>query len=635
MSVTSYYVDKDERHIESGTGRVLSTKESRALEDIPEWKKFEIGRLEDVDGHTVPGPNAMQVDINQYSKNIAKTNLHKTRYKNMSAKRKMDWDVITGWEKRIKVDFGSIGPNHVRWSHWTHKERDIVARKVHECELIKQDHGPQSNRMKDWAKENAPIMIDFARDHKPMPDWAHAEYRDSGVPEYVKVVWKRIGNNDITSKGDWAYDPPGPWKDKGEEPAWSSKPKDSDYDPDIEAANRYRKSVGMSPVEKSQSEKLRAALLEANERPDVVVKELNPQTGQLEVIQETQVKTKIMPSDTRFTDLQKAMNWASETHHGKAHQNRWNRVAATMGADNGYDPYSYDEVKEIWEKFNKNARWTVAINWFDVEDENVEEMHHYHNAPPCQRHYTAEEFEKNWNQKPEIVNIEGWDFQMIIDPVIREPLYQLDGKGYPSSTWAYENGNWIRKNAFGPGPHDKGYEEPVQEEITFDLPTDRTSSTNEVPDAVIEALPEMTEKEANEFYAQYKGDTIEWVTQRAPSVGPHVTSVLFHNGKPAYKKASRFSEFADLPFWTKAQAENYFIKVMKLGSYSRRSLDGHWNTVKGYCTPNTVDPIALAATQQMEDIEANLNEAMQANDWAEVVRLVKWLETTENETKDV
>ena len=44
--------------------------------------------------------------------------------------------------------------------------------------------------MEDWAKEHAPIMIDFARDHKPMPDWAHADYRESGIPEHVKVVWK-------------------------------------------------------------------------------------------------------------------------------------------------------------------------------------------------------------------------------------------------------------------------------------------------------------------------------------------------------------------------------------------------------------------------------------------------------------
>ena len=599
MSVTSYYVDKDERHIESGTGRVLSTKESRALEDIPEWKKFEIGRLEDVDGHTVPGPNAMQVDINQYSKNIVKTKLHKTRYKKMTAKGKMDWDTITGWEKRIKVDFGSIGPNHVRWSHWTYKERDIVARKVHECELIKQDHGPRSKKMEDWAKENAPIMVDFARDGKPMPDWAHAGYRESGIPEHVKVVWQRENPDDMSSKADWAYLPPYPWE-KGEEPAWSA------------------------PVaEKSQSEKLRAALLEANERPDVVVKELNPKTGQLEVIQKVQLKAKIMPSDTRFTDLQKAMNWASETHHGKAHQNRWNRVAATMGADNGYDPYSYDEVKEIWEKFNKNARWTVAMNWFDVEDANVEDMDFYHNAPAMQGHFTVEEWRKWDGREPHVVNIPKWDKQAILDPTVGVPNYWLEGAQVKTTEdWGHVDGEWVKLN-------------PMQQELKLEPPKATVGNTNELSDSVIEALPEMTEKEAKEFYAKYKGDSIEWVMQREPSVGPHVVSVLFHNNKPVYKKASRFSEFVDLPFWTKAQAENYFIKVMKIGSYSRRSLDGHWNTVKGYCTPNTVDPIALAATQQMEDIEANLNEAMQANDWTEVVRLVKWLETTENETKDV
>ena len=587
-------------------GTVISTRESRLKEDIPEWKKFEIGRLEDVDGHTVPGPNALQVDINKYSKNIPKTNLHKTRYKSMNAEGRMDWDTITGWEKRIKVDFGSLGPNHPRWSNWTYKERDIVARKVHESALIAQDHGARSKKMEDWAKEHEPIMVDFARDHKPMPDWAHADYRESGIPEHVKVVWKRENPSDMTSKADWAYDPPYPWEE-GEEPAWSA------------------------PVaEISQSDKLRAALLEANERPDVVVKELNPKTGQLEVIQETKVTTKIMPSDTRFTDLQKAMNWAAETHHGKAHQNRWNRVAATMGADNGYDPYSYDEVKEIWERFNKNARWTVAINWFDVEDENVEEMHHYHNAPPCQRHYTAEEFEKSWNQKPQIVNVEGWDFQMIICPATQEPLYQLDGKEHSSVTWAYENGNWITKTAFDSEPQPKGNEEPVQKEVT-----DRTWDTNEVPSVLLATLEGMTEKEANEFYAQYKGDTIEWVTQREPSVGPHTISVLFHNGKLAYKKASRFSEFKHLPFWTKEQAEDYFINVMKVGSYSRRSLDGHWNTVKGYCKPNTVEPIALAATQGMEHVEKLLNKAVRENDWTRVAQLAEQFETCVKNARNV
>ena len=141
---------------------------------------------------------------------------------------KRDWDVITGWEKRIKVDYGSIGPNHVRWSHWTFKERDIVARKIHEITLINETEGNRSRAAEDWRRENEPILIDFARDHKPMPDWAHADYRESGVPEYVKVVWDQP---DTAGPGEFAYDPPGPWE-AGEEPEWSSKPKDTDYNPE-------------------------------------------------------------------------------------------------------------------------------------------------------------------------------------------------------------------------------------------------------------------------------------------------------------------------------------------------------------------------------------------------------------------
>ena len=144
--------------------------------------------------------------------------------------RTRDWDVITGWEKRIKVDFGSIGPNHVRWSDWTYKERDIVARKVHESTQISDQYGPRSKKMEEWAAENAPIMVGFSRDGKPMPDWAHAEYRESGVPEYVRVVWDQP---DPAGMGKWAYDPPAPWPDRGDDPAWSARPMEKDHDPNV------------------------------------------------------------------------------------------------------------------------------------------------------------------------------------------------------------------------------------------------------------------------------------------------------------------------------------------------------------------------------------------------------------------
>ena len=71
---------------------------------------------------------------------------------------------------------------------------------------------------------------------------------------------------------------------------------------------------------------------------------------------------KIMPDDPNYTPLEKALNWASETHHGPKHQERWNQVAAALGADNGYDPMSEKEIRRTWYQFNKNARWTVAMN---------------------------------------------------------------------------------------------------------------------------------------------------------------------------------------------------------------------------------------------------------------------------------
>ena len=647
---------------------------------------------------------------------------------------KRDWDVVTGWEKRIAVDFGSIGPSHVRWSHWTYKERDIVARKVHEIELINQAHGNKSKRADDWRKENTPIVVDFVRDGKTMPDWAHAEYRESGVPEHVEVIWKREKPGDPASKGDWAYNPPGPWE-KGEEPPWSAKIKDPEYtgymdkkyggvlsytenketgdrfdtsgnlistresrakedvpnwrkhelgrleDVDghivpgpnalpkdfeqygdnivktkrnpLDDANRYRKAVGLPPLKESQSDKLRAALLKVNARPDVVVKEFNPETGTLDEIQgsaNTMTPKKIMPGDSSHTALEKAQNWAAETHHGKAHQNRWNRVAATMGADNGADPYTFDEVKKIWQQFGKNARWTVAVDWFETDDEDVAGMVEYHLAPAMQGNYTAADFEKMWNQKPVIVQVKGWS-KAIIDPKVGVPTYWLDGDGEATETWERVGDDWqkvgdIVKAKVSIGEHITGVWKggitnadgtPIKYSNTDPVvsKTENTDQdTNKLDESVIAKLPEYTEFDAQEFYEDNAGDSISWVAQREPSVGPHVVSVLFHDGRPVGKKASRFAEFKDLPFWTRAQAENYFLEVVKVGSYSRRSLDGHWNTVKGYCDIDKVTPIALAATQLMEEVEKNLNKAIRANDWGEVARLAKWQETTIKEARE-
>ena len=461
------------------------------------------------------------------------------------AERKRDWEVVTGWEKRIKVDFGSIGPNHVRWSDWTYKERDIVARKVHESTQIGDQHGPRSKAMQDWAAENAPVMIDFARDGKPMPDWAHAEYRESGVPEYVKIVWDQP---DPAGMGKWVYDPPGPWADKGDEPAWSARPMEKGYDPDlgtkagpkgpkgakgtpgegfthhdlawvddqllfpisdivypagkdellcmVESRDPTRGGWGtMSALEamgsglaSTRTETVRNATLirfvvplsyniqdhptaafklyfrKSNggaQRPDYLTYEMavppkpkelevkgpvglpqsggmhskyggtityrtaangdhiandgtvistaesrakedvpdwrkfeigrleevdgiilpgpnalpqdeeryggNRQFSKLHKVEQPQQNPRpnpdrIMPDDPNWTPVEKALSWAKETRHGPEHQMRWNRVAAALGASNGFSPMPLAEATQHWEGFNRNARWTMAVN---------------------------------------------------------------------------------------------------------------------------------------------------------------------------------------------------------------------------------------------------------------------------------
>ena len=190
-------------------GNLISTKESRAKEDVPDWRKFELGRLEDVDGQWVPGPNALPKDFEQYGENIVKT------------------------------------------------------------------------------KRN------------PLDD-----------------------------------------------------------------ANRYRKAVGLPPLKESQSDKLRAALLKVNARPDVVVKEFNPDTGTLDEIQgsaKAMKPTKIMPGDTNHTPLEKALNWSSESHHGKAHQNRWNRVwLQRWGKITDTIRIPLTKLKRYGNSLARMPRWTVA-----------------------------------------------------------------------------------------------------------------------------------------------------------------------------------------------------------------------------------------------------------------------------------
>ena len=588
--------------------------------------------------------------------------------------RSRDWEVITGWEKRIKVDFGSIGPNHVRWSDWTYKERDIVARKVHESASVSRDHGPRSKRMEDWAKENAPIMVDFARDGKPMPDWAHADYRHSSVPEYVKVVWERETPGDFTSHGGWAYDPPAPWQDKGEEPAWSARPMDGSYDPNTAAhdasttkveegfvacdllwlgdrlifpiadigypdgkdellcmveskdptrggwvtmsalealnsglASSHTETVRNASdidfvvplsynIQKHATAKFKLYYRKSNggmQKPEYTDYEMNvprkiigletegkmdskfnnvisyktmpngdhvatdgtiistkesranedvPQwrkfeLGRLEILDNVVIPgpnalakdhkqygdnvkltnrhkvtqstpashpnpDRIMPFDPNYTSLEKALSWAKETQHGALHQDRWNKVAAALGADNGYPPMPLYEAEGLWERFGRNKRWTMAVDAIEkmeaddiaaanryreavglppveesqsdklraalvktnerpdvvvkefnpetqtldeieAPDSRAKELHNYHNAPPTQGNISVASWKASRGKDPDVASIVGWDMKYIVDPQARVPLWKTNDDAVVTSEWEYKNGEWI------------------------------------------------------------------------------------------------------------------------------------------------------------------------------------------------
>ena len=250
MSYQGYYADSDGNWYKTKEDRaarvnVASTRIQRdaeasgyfedgtACKTTPEWKQFELGWLEELDGKRCAGWNAPDfIRETLPTREALKEQILESRRpkENDMAERKRVWEVGTGWEKRLKVDFPNV-PAHPRWSDWTYKERDIVARKHHERHLISEDHGNRSKKMQEWAKEHAPILIDFARDGKPMPDWAHADYRPSGIPEHVKVKWHQP---ELTSLGTWVYDPLLFNSGEGEEPAWSAPvpPEGEEPEPD-------------------------------------------------------------------------------------------------------------------------------------------------------------------------------------------------------------------------------------------------------------------------------------------------------------------------------------------------------------------------------------------------------------------
>ena len=498
----------------------------------------------------------------------------------------MDWEVITGWEKRIKVDYGSIGPNHVRWSDWTYKERDIVARKVHQITFIQDEHGPQGRLAEEWAKENAPIMIGFARDGKPMPDWAHADYRPSGVPEHVQVVWKRERPDDLASPADWAYDPPGPWEE-GEEPAWSARPllengreffkpakiigleTEGSLDPKFGGVVSYKTRPNgdhvatdgtvISTKESRATEdipqwrKFEIGRLEILDNvvipgPRALPKDARQYGENIKLTKRHKIEasqpTKIMPNDPDFTAVEKALNWAAETRHGPEHQVRWNRVAAALGEDNGFEPLTLDEVNELWNRFNRNPRWTMARDALN-ELEGVEQ---------------AEEPEGEW--------------RLHFGDVAYGKIPPAPG----STGWYTRRAEWL-------------------------------------PDWYWD-LPAITDEEAKE----------QGATNRAGVAPLHF---IYHKkGTGILGRQKRAPEREDLPIWTKDQAAAYYLrKGIKMRS--RQWLDGHLMQQPGY-TDNGQGHGTFVARAADEAYEAShksipvpnaMAEAIAAGDWATVAKL--------------
>ena len=223
--------------------RVISTAESRAKEDVPDWKKFELGRLEDVDGIILPGPNALPQDEARFGQN----RLHSKRFQNQaqeSAPPQPNPDRILPDDPAFTAMQKALS-----WAKET-------------------QHGQRHQQR--WGRVAAALGADNGRD--PM------------TFEEAEGLWERFGRNarwtmaiNAIEDAEALTSTPAPM------PAPPAPAAPAVRDP-IEDANRYRAAVGLPPVEKSQGEKLREALLDANEREDVVVREFNPATGTLDEI---------------------------------------------------------------------------------------------------------------------------------------------------------------------------------------------------------------------------------------------------------------------------------------------------------------------------------------------------------------
>ena len=515
------------------------------------------------------------------------------------AERKRDWDVHTGWEKRIRVDFGSIGPNHVRWSDWTYKERDIVARKVHEAKLISDTHGSRSKRMQEWAKENAPIMIGFARDGKPMPDWAHADYRESGIPEHVKVVWHQPDNADV---GDWIYsEKPFPeYEDtvagpptgtEPVEPAWSAVPETEPLDD----GNMHSKFGGViSYKERPNGDHVASDGTVISTR-ESRAKEDIPQWKKFEVGRLEEVDGQIIPGpnalpkdeeqygeNVKLTNIHKTRKveathaeqdslvdkmrvYAQEVRpNSPNHQTRWQRALIALGdvGPKGMSPMTLAEAKALRDRGWK--RWIPVVDAMGAL------------APPESAPETA--------------------------------AAAPEAAPEPEATPAPEvEGEWRLKPTanYGKVPPKPGATGWYTRRVAW------------LPDWYW-ALPEITHEEAEAQKVNGKA-----------SVAP-MNYIYTKKGVGIVGRLKRSPERTDLPIWTKDEAAAYYTRIgIKMRSVTW--LDGHLMTRKGYSTTgdNRGEPIARAADEDYEaahrvvSVPNEMADAIAAGDWDAVQRLAE------------
>ena len=168
------------------------------------------------------------------------------------------------------------------------------------------------------------------------------------------------------------------------------------------------------------------------------------------------------------------LSYASESQHGYPHQLKWARVLLATGYQwedksnqrmvnvfsdaNQEGPMEYKKCIEFYERHGRNKRWTLAKKWFEdnilspekareaaeADKKYQEEMHHYHNAPPVQGNYSAEQWRQRYGRDPVVALVKDWG-KYIIDPQVRIPLWGLDGDFPATEHWEYdkENDEWI------------------------------------------------------------------------------------------------------------------------------------------------------------------------------------------------